>query len=366
MKTKRRASPIKKTQEYYDLRRDVTALMKALAKSKTKRVEADLTPHLYSTIEPYGTHITGSDLANELFSTMFDKAYTLTLEEARFFRSNAKDIASGVQALVPSDRPLTLVSIGCGPHVAVLHKDDLLIRSMNITNYVAIDKNKLYAMDAARAMSSVVCGGQTYSLVCDFTKPFDLDYLAKDTQIIYAFFGATLGQFPLANDPKDKLSGGTTLNALLQNLGNVSDNRAIMLASIDNEDMPDMLVTNYAGRASKRMMDTLWLTVKRVVADRTFNTEALHYIPTYNPRRKSVDFTFVARKDTSLKIDDVRYPIPRGTEITIGCSKKLPLEELAPACIDAGWQVLPFGEKLNIVSPTRLLTLAGNNFQPKG
>ncbi|MDD2324817.1 MAG: L-histidine N(alpha)-methyltransferase [Alphaproteobacteria bacterium] len=344
-----------------DFVRALEQVMKAVAKAPGKRHSVDLTRFLYSKKIPTGYTRSGSECAEHLFSGISDPLYTIPRAEVRLLDINSKVISSFFSTHFPNT-DVTHVSLGCGPYTSVFSKDLLMARLLQAKYYTAIDINKQQAQSAVTNIGSRVHGIIPDYIAQDFTKPIHFKNIPQDNLVVMTMLGDTIAQYTCAKDSLSKKKDKTSaLERLLVNFGESTNYSAVLFATLDEETDPNSAIQKYQGVGMKRLMETFWGTAKEVTGDVNFTPCAFEYRPEFDEETSSVLFVHEARKDTSLTIKGKTYPIPKNTEIVIGCSQKTSAEQIIPICKKAGW--VPANIQFSYDSTARAVMLLGKNLR---
>ncbi len=308
-----------------DMRRDLACLFGAVHEANGRPVCYDIMKHLYSSITPDGCMRSGAEIGEILFSGG-DPSYTGFWHEAQLIERNERILSRLVK---PS---AVYISLGCGPHAPVLQKDIPTARMIKAGAFVAADINARQASNAASQVSDRIKEVMSCPLVCDFTRPFLLPRMAQTSAVFMTMFGCTLGQF--IDDPTHE--GERSLGHLLANLYNVTEGKAILLATVDENKHPSV-ISSYTGDVQRKFMLQLWHTAAYVLQNKSFNPGAFAYTPRYDGDRSSVVHQFVLTENVSVDMGERKFSLPAGQVIVVGYSQKRSPLDLRSTIESAGW-----------------------------
>lgn len=330
-------------QQLLSLIGDIKHLMQPLLLDpNVETLSHNLTKYLYSDVIPYDQKESGAEITKNIMLGR-DPLYTTPDDEAFFLRSNHTQIVNTV-GVIAQGRPVSLISIGCGPYVSVYSKDYavakcLLNAGINVSRYVAVDYNLGYSSRASDILvkeGTLPIKSADYYLAQDFVRP--MEFKCQDNELpLLLFFGNTTAQFRSTQGP----DGKSDLEKLFQNFQNSSKGNGLqfILHSEPNDD--DLLVARkYKGDLMEAWAKSLWGLVRIASGDKDFSPCAFQYVPYCE--NGVVSLSFIAKKSTSLTLPGgPTYNIPRGIEVTIGYGEQHKPRTIIHAAEAAGWSKVP-------------------------
>jgi uncharacterized SAM-dependent methyltransferase len=225
-----------------------------------------------------------------------------------------------------------IVDLGTGDGQNVLNKTIPLIKDIPAESYCAVDFSEYYAENSAKLVHEIL-GIKSQSRSFNFLHP-SAEHTFKDALLLMT--GSTLTNIPM---DKEARSGHMALTKQFLNLRRLITKTGQLFIGVDTNQNKEELDRAYRNEHHALMSEDVLLRILRDT-DIQIDTNAFEYHGQWIAEEHRYAQLLVAKYDTIVQSPNRIFHVKCGQEFNIDNSFKFPLELLAKAASNAGWNII--------------------------